>query len=221
VSPFARLARRSLPRAVVLASRSDLRGHAAGAFRREGVVELYFAFDDPCSAFSVIDLSERLATRRVRPELRPVVRRGIPDDPAVADKRVYALTDAARLGARRELVLGRTEPIAAEVVAPFAAWVADAPQGLPLERFCVEAMRRLWYSGDGPLPLDHLARRWRELGLGEPGGDDAAVRSNERRMARRGPYDTPAAWVHGQWFFAQDRGPQICERLDALGFGAR
>jgi hypothetical protein len=37
-------------------------------------------------------------------------------------------------------------------------------------------------------------------------------------MRRRGPYDTPAAWVHGQWFFAHDRGAQIADRLDALGW---
>jgi len=30
--------------------------------------------------------------------------------------------------------------------------------------------------------------------------------------------DTPAAWVHGQWFFAHDRLVQIGERLDDLGW---
>jgi hypothetical protein len=46
------------------------------------------------------------------------------------------------------------------------------------------------------------------------------VRRNERRMRRRGPYDTPAAWVHGQWFFAHDRPAQIAHRLDQLGWAA-
>ena len=36
-------------------------------------------------------------------------------------------------------------------------------------------------------------------------------------MRRRGPYDTAAAWVHGQWFFAHDRVEQIGHRLDELG----
>jgi hypothetical protein len=39
-------------------------------------------------------------------------------------------------------------------------------------------------------------------------------------MRRRGPYDTPAAWVHGQWFFAHDRPEQIAHRLDQLGWTA-
>ena len=39
-------------------------------------------------------------------------------------------------------------------------------------------------------------------------------------MRRRGPYDTAAAWVHGRWFFAQDRVEQIGHRLDELGWTA-
>ena len=39
-------------------------------------------------------------------------------------------------------------------------------------------------------------------------------------MRRRGGYDTPAAWVHGQRFFAHDRLVQIGERLDDLGWTA-
>ena len=39
-------------------------------------------------------------------------------------------------------------------------------------------------------------------------------------MCLRGPYDTPAAWVHGQWFFAHDRSAQIGARLDDLGWTA-
>lgn len=216
---MSRLARRTLPRAVVLASRADVRGRVAGALRQRGRVELYFAFDDPCSAVALLDLSRRLAPREADLELRPVVARGIAGDPAVEDKRHYALVDARRLAQRSDLLLGRDEPLAPAAVAALAGWVAGAPQGAPLERFCVEAMRTLWFERNGPPRLDKLARRWRELGFGEPRDDEAAVRRNERRMGRRGPYDTPAAWVHGQWFFAHDRGPQIAARLDALGFG--
>ena len=46
------------------------------------------------------------------------------------------------------------------------------------------------------------------------------MRRNEKLMRRRRPYDTPAAWVHGQWFFAHDRLVQIGERLDSLGWKA-
>lgn len=219
MSPTQRLTRRALPRVVLLASRADVRGRLAGAVRREAAVELYFAFDDPCSAFALLDLSHRLEAHRAELELFPVVARGIPGDPAVQAKRAYAIADARRLAARSGLELARTEPVDPQATAPLAAWVAGGAQGPPLERFCVEAMRRIWLTGDGPLPLDQLARRWRELGLGEPVADEDELRRNERRMRRRGPYDTPAAWVHGQWFFAHDRGPQIAARVDELGFG--
>ncbi len=39
-------------------------------------------------------------------------------------------------------------------------------------------------------------------------------------MSRRGPYETPAAWVAGRWFFAQDRPQQIADWLDQLGWSA-
>jgi hypothetical protein len=39
-------------------------------------------------------------------------------------------------------------------------------------------------------------------------------------MARRGPYETPAAWVAGRWYFAHDRAVQICDWLDELGWVA-
>ena len=203
----------------MLAARADVRGQVARALRRRGSVELYFAFDDPCSAIALLDLGERVAPLRAELDLRPVVRRGIPDDPAVEAKRRYAISDARRLAARAGWELVRTQPIAPADAAPLAAWVAGATPGPALERFCAEAARSLWFAGSGPVPLSALERRWRELGLGEPTRDEAAVRANERRMRRRGPYDTPAAWVHGQWFFAHERGAQIAARLGALGFG--
>ncbi len=86
----------------------------------------------------------------------------------------------------------------------------------------MDALRRLWFETDGPVDRDAYATLWQEhfgtapLAAPDPGD----VRRNERLMQRRGPYDTPAAWVHGQWFFAHDRLVQIGERLDDLGWTA-
>jgi 2-hydroxychromene-2-carboxylate isomerase len=208
------LTRRVLPSAVVRASRIDAPARTAAAVRRRfglpGRVELFFAFDDPCSAVAVLHLTDLLATRAVEVDLIPVVHRGIPDDPAVDRKRAYALVDARRLALRYGLVLMRHEPLTAESTAFLAAMAASKPEP---ERtaFCVRALHRLWFEGDGA--VDHVT-------YAADRGDPEAVRQYEGRMRRRGPYDTPAAWVHGQWFFAHDRPAQIAARLDDLGWTA-
>jgi hypothetical protein len=210
------LRRRVLPRAVVALSARDVRGRVAARLGRRAVVELYFAFDDPCSAVAVVDLAGRLAGYDVAIAPRPVVRRGIADDPAVEDKRRYALADARRLARRSGRTLGRDAPLAPDDVAFLAAWVAAAPDlGV-----CVAALERLWLTPGAPSAIDRAdyAALWPAA---PPAGDPAAVRRNERRMRRRGPYDTPAAWVLGQWSFAHDRPAQIAARLDDLGFGPR
>ena len=225
-SPAELLARRVAPSAVIALSRVTWPARAgAGARRRlgrRGRVELFFAFDDPCSAIAVLDLAGRLSGREVRLLLRPVVRRGIRADPAVELKRRYAIGDARRLGRRTGLALARTEPLAADDVAFLAAWVAAAPQGPALQRFCVAALGHLWLETAGPVERADYGRLWRaHLGSSPPAtGGPRGVRRNERLMRRRRPYDTPAAWVHGQWFFAHDRLAQIAERLDDLGWTA-
>ena len=221
-----RLRRRVLPRAVVLHSRVDWPARTGASLRRgfgrAGYVELYFAFDDPQSAVALVELARRMVGRDLTFRLLPVVERGIPGDPAVELKRRYAIADARRLGARYGLTLSRGEPLDPELVAPIAEWVSAAPQTPALVGFCEAAMRELWFRGDGPVPLNDLAALWRGR-LGEdpplaPGRE--RVRQNERAMRRRGPYDTPAAWVHGQWFFAHERLDQIEQRLDELGWRA-
>ncbi len=220
------LSRRVLPSAVIALSRIDwparLGAAARRALGRRGRVELFFAFDDPCSAIAVIDLAERVSGRDVLLALDPVVERGIPGDPAVERKRRYAIDDARRLARRLGLVLARTEPLSAEDTRFLARWAASAPQGPSLERFCVNALRQLWLASDGPVDPGMYAAAWREeFGSPPPAmPDERAIRRNERLMKRRGPYDTPAAWVHGQWFFAHDRLVQIGERLDDLGWTA-
>lgn len=187
---------------------------------RRGRVELYFAFDDPNSAVAVIDLAERLAEYDAILDLRPVVERGIPGDPAVEDKRRYAITDAGRLFKRSGLTLRRLDPIPAGETAFLAEWAAASLPGPALTKFCVAAARELWLTGSGGIERDTYAGLWREAFGDEPptGAGMERVRANERKMSRRGPYDTPAAWVHGRWWFAHDRLPRIAERLDELGW---
>ena len=150
--------------------------------------------------------------------LRPVVERGIPDDPAVDMKRAYAIVDARR---RADARIVREEPLSPDETAFLAQWAASAPRAPALTRFCVDAMRHLWFETDGPVDPTPYAEMWRShFGGEEPDGSPAGVRANERAMARRKPYDTPAAWIHGQWFFAHDRLAQIGCRLDDLGWTA-
>jgi 2-hydroxychromene-2-carboxylate isomerase len=223
-SPKDILTRRVGPTAVVTLSRFDAAARLGAPMRRRlgrrGRVELFFAFDDPCSAIAVIELAGRVAGRDVRLVPAPVVGRGIADDPAVELKRRYAIDDARRLGRRTGLVLSRSESLTADATAFLAEWAASAPQGRSLTRFCVAAMQHLWFSTDGPVVRADYEELWHAQCGGPPpaSGGAEAVRRNERLMTRRGPYDTPAAWVHGHWFFAHDRPAQIAQRLDDLGW---
>jgi 2-hydroxychromene-2-carboxylate isomerase len=149
-----------------------------------------------------------------------VVDRGIEDDPAVADKRRYAVDDARRIGARSGLVLSRSEPLAAGTTAFLAAWVAGAQPTPALQAFCVEAARALWFGPGGAVEPARFEELWGEHVGGVPVADQGAVSRNEARMRRRGPYDTPAAAIGGQWYFAHDRLEQIADRLDRLGWRA-
>jgi 2-hydroxychromene-2-carboxylate isomerase len=220
-----RLERRILPRLVIEVSRVSWPARQAARRRRRhglgGQLELFFAFDNPCSAIALIDLHGRLAGRDVEILLRPVVDRGIPDDPAVEQKRRYALVDARRLARRSGLGLARTEPLAARDTRFLAEWVSATPPGAARERFAVAAIRRLWLETSGPVVGEPYEALWRqELGSPPPTGGAEAVAANERLMKRRGPYDVPAAWVSGRWFFAHDRLEQIVEWLDELGWRA-
>jgi 2-hydroxychromene-2-carboxylate isomerase len=218
------LARRAAPTLVVALSQVTWPARLAAAIERargrRGAVELYFAFDDPCSAVALVDLAARLEGRAVDLVLAPVVRRGIPGDPAVEAKRRHALTDARRLARRLGLVLARDEPLAAADTAFLAGWVAGAPQGPALQRFCLEAVTRLWLAAPAAVEASAYATLWRVCLGAAPQEDAQAVAANERRMASRGPYDTPAAVVARQWTFAHDRPAQIAARLDELGWAA-
>lgn len=217
------LGRRVFPRVLVAMStvRWPARTGAAvrRAFGRSARVELYAAFDDPYSAVALLGLVDRVARRRAQVVIEPVVERGIPGDPAVGAKREYAVIDARRLGRRAGLELTRDAPLQPEATAFLAGWVAATPSSPERTAFCAAAMRRLWFESDGPVTEQPYAALWSEYVGGAPPADGAsAVRNVEGRMRRRRMYDTPAARVHGQWFFAHERLNQIEHRLDELGW---
>ena len=226
-APAAELLRRRLvPSATIATSRVTLPARLAAAGRRRagrrGRLEMFFAFDDPCSAVAVIDLVGKTQGRAVELLMLPVLRRGIRGDPAVELKRAYAVTDARRLARRLAMELSRTEPLPPDSTAFLAEWVAAHRQPSPgLSAFCARAMRNLWFQSDGPPSRSALESIWHdELGTAPPAGRQAAaVRWDEARMGRRGPYETPAVWVAGRWYFAQDRPGPIMEYLDLLGWG--
>jgi 2-hydroxychromene-2-carboxylate isomerase len=220
------LARRTAPRALAASANFTLPARLAAASRRRrgarATLELYFAFDDPCSAVAVAELWPRLRTRALDVRMQPVIRRGIPGDPAVAHKRDYALLDARRLARRRlGLTLARQSILPAGETAFLAEWVAAGPQGPELAGFCSATLGRLWFEEARPVRREELAALWREWLGTQPVPDAGAVRRCEARMARRGPYETPAVWTAGRWYFAQDRPTQICDWLDELGWTER
>lgn len=200
---MSRLRRRIVPSAIIALSQVTWPAKARAATRRalggRGRVEIYFAFDDAASAQAVPELVALLGGRRVDVVLRPVVERGIPDDPAREDKRRHAIADARRRG----LAVTRTAPVDPGDVAHLAAFAAA---GSGEADFACDALRAVW---GGEIPA-----------VTPPPGGAGAVRRNERRMRRQGPYDTPAAVVGGRWYFAHDRAAQIADWVDELGWAA-
>ena len=215
--------RRVIPSAVIALSTVTwpARGRAALGRARGGRarLELFFAFDDPCSAVAVPEIVVACAARPVDVVLLPVVQRGIPGDPAVSDKRREALVDARRRARRASREILRAEPLAPGDTAFLARWAAAAPQGPRLEAFCLRALAALWFETAGPVLEADYAAIWRAELHGPPvSGEGAALRA-EALMRRRGPYDVPAAVAGGRWFFAHDRPEQVGDWLDELGWG--
>lgn len=224
-----KLEKQWVPRLILAVSTFTLPFRLAAAARRaagrRGRLELFYAYDEPTSAYALLETARTVQGRAVRLELVPVVERGIDGDSATGRKRAYAMVDGRRLARRLGLTMGRSEPLEPGEVSFLAAWTALGPQGPALQAFAEEAIAALWFGADGPVEREHYAALWRRHLGAEPPDDRspeaaAALSANEKRMARSGPYETPAAKIGGRWDFAQDRPRQIAGWLDELGWRA-
>jgi len=110
-------------------------------------------------------------------------------------------------------------------VAFLAAWSEAARSRAAIEAFTVASMRALWLEGDGEVRPEIFAELYRRACAAEPpsplAAPEAALRANERALTRKGHWETPAARIAGEWFFAHERVEAMGERLDYLGLRAR
>jgi len=209
-----RVQRSLAPRAVVALSRVRLPRIWPRAVR----VELYFAYDDPYAAIALPGLLGLTRARGLDLELFPLVDRGIAGDPAAEQRRAYAVVDACRLAARDRRDFARREPLAAPQCAFLAAWT-DVARGNPsAPAFAAAAIDKLWMGSSGPVTRDAYADLHREILKCTPPVDEVAwyeaLARNSHRLRSRGHWESPAARVDGEWFFAHERLAQIADRLD-------
>jgi len=181
-------------------------------------VELYFAFDDPYAAVGLPGLLVLTRERGLELEIFPLVERGIPGDPAADKRQAYAIVDADRLAARTGRRLERREPLDASECAFLAAWT-DVARGNPAAPdFAAAAIEELWLRSSGPVRRSRYAELHREVLAFTPPVDETtwqeALARNTQRLRARGHWESPAARVDGEWFFAHERLPQIAARLD-------
>jgi 2-hydroxychromene-2-carboxylate isomerase len=209
-----RVQRTLAPRTVVALSRLRL----PRPWRRQARVELYFAYDDP---YAVLALPGLLALTRARGlplRLYPLLERGIPGDPAAGQRAQYSIVDADRLLQRSGLRLGRRRPLLAADCAFLAAWTQAAAGDAAIASFAAAALQQLWLQGEEPVDAASYACLYREILQRKPASDSAvlraALRGNIRRLRARGHWESPAARVNGEWFFAHERLAQIGERLE-------
>ncbi|MBA4286723.1 MAG: hypothetical protein C0434_14445 [Xanthomonadaceae bacterium] len=209
-----RLQRRWLPRLVVaLARRQRARPLPAAA-----AIELYFACDDPCAAIALPALAALAAERGVPLQLYPLIARGIGGDPAADARARHAVRDADRLARRGGRQLSRRSPLAAADTAFLAGWI-ESLRGTPaMVPFAIAVIEQLWLvDGDTPPAASHYAPLFHRM-AGHPAPSPEATQpslaANHRRLRRLGHWESPAARIGGEWFFAHERLAQIGECLD-------
>ncbi len=184
-------------------------------------IELYFAFDDPYSVVA-LPLLEVVERRRAELRLYPIIERGIAGDPALNQRRRFSLTDSQRLLQRRGLALKRRSVLSPEDTAFLAYWTESLRGQACMQAFTSAALKRLWLETDGPIDQDEYALLFQQVaGHAPPATSEVirqAVANNHIRQLRKGHWESPAARVQGEWFFAHERVPQIEERLSYLGW---
>jgi 2-hydroxychromene-2-carboxylate isomerase len=207
-----RIQRTLAPRTVVALSRLHLP-------RLRPRVELYFAYDDPYAALALPGLLGLTRARGLPLHLYPLLERGIAGDPAAQQRARYCLVDADRLLQRGNRRLARQQPLAAADCSFLAAWTQAAAGDAAVADFAAAAVELLWLHSDGPVELQPYARLHHDILGRQPAADsaqlDPELRRNTRRLHARGHWESPAARVNGEWFFAHERLAQIAERLPA------
>lgn len=210
-----RLRRRWLPRLVVALARRQRARPLSG----DAAIELYFACDDPGAVIALPALLALAHAHGVPLQLYPLIVRGIADDPAAEARARHAVRDADRLARRDGRRLSRSQPLAAADTAFLARWI-ESLRGQPvMGAFAAAALERLWLLDGDTLPApDAYAALYRRLTGSAPpiaeAGADAALAANHRRLRRLGHWESPAARIGGEWFFAHERLAQIAECLD-------
>lgn len=187
-----------------------------------GSLELYFAFDDPCSAIALPAISNMVVNRDLTLELYPVVERGIAGDPDLELRRAYYLKDAYRLGRRLGIDIKRSAPLDPSSVSFLAAWAESARETENIEEFSRLAISRIWSTSEKAISLPALASIYERSVGQKPPQDvsdyDEALAGNSARLVKKGHWDTPALLVYGEWYFAHERLEQIEDRLRMLGW---
>lgn len=210
-----RLRRRWLPRLVVALARRQ----RARPLPADAAIELYFACDDPCAAIALPALAALCEARGVPLQLYPLIERGIAGDPAAEARALHAVRDADRLARRDGRRLSRHQPLSAADTAFLARWI-EGLRGQPgMAAFAVAAIEQLWrVDGDAQPQPETFAALYRRLtGNAAPTADaaaDAGLVANAARLRRLGHWESPAARIGGEWFFAHERLAQIGECLD-------
>lgn len=221
------LKRRLVPSAIIAASRR--RGPAQWRMRwrqrlgKPVQVELYFAFDDPYAAIALPGLARLCSAREVDLRLYPLLQRGIADDPAAGARAAHALQDATRLSRRGgHTGLLRRDPIRSDAVAFLAHWCEALATPAERLRFAGAALDALWCDTNDALQREPFAQLHRQLIGHLPAvhdTQDAALARNAQRLHQRGHWESPAACLAGEWFFAHERLAQIAQRLDQYRVG--
>ncbi|HWU67992.1 MAG TPA: hypothetical protein VN046_03875 [Stenotrophobium sp.] len=219
------LRRRTAPSTVVALSRLQwprrLRSALRHALGRRVRIELFFAFDDPYSAIALPGLIRLARTYEAELAIHPLVERGIVDDPAASPRRLHAVHDCRRLAQRDGLDLSRHQPLPAGDCAFLAAWTEAARGSDGMVAFAAAALKQLWMQGSGPVrQADFHALHLQYLGKPAPAQapvNAKTLAANTARLHRLGHWESPAARIDRQWFFAHERLPQMSDLLARLG----
>lgn len=180
-------------------------------------IELYFAYDDPYAAIALPGVLKLARAHGAALQLYPLLARGIDGDPALEQRRHHAVEDSRRLALREGRSLGRSTPLSADDCAHLAAWTQHARAHPRQADFAAAALEQLWFSGAAPDAAVFAQLHLQLLGTAAPSGQaHQALAANHARLLARGHWESPAACVEGEWFFAHERLPQIDAHLRAL-----